>query len=118
MAQNIQGSSTVKKQWKLAGAGAVCNSWMESMKKGLNKNAEETVRGCLAKPVCICVDMCVAIGLVCSRCQLKEEAQRRRHGGRRQLLLWSVFVLFVQAALCGPLLMRPAEVVNNELGKR
>ena len=28
------------------------------------------------------------------------------------------FVLFVEAALCGLVLMRPGELVNNELGKR
>lgn len=28
------------------------------------------------------------------------------------------FVLFVEAGLCGLLLMRPGELVNNELGKK
>lgn len=37
---------------------------------------------------------------------------------KRAITVVERFVLFVEAALCGLLLMRPGELVNYELGKR
>lgn len=37
---------------------------------------------------------------------------------KKAIIVGERFVLFVEAALCGLLLMRPSKLVNNVLGKK
>lgn len=48
----------------------------------------------------------------------KERGSALQTWRKKAITVVEHFVLFVEAALCGLLLMRPGELVNNELGKR